>query len=412
MQHHIPMRNDVTKALAGRRVLMMTENTTYPLDLRVRQEAMTLTNAGCQVSVICQRGSGQPWRENMEGVIIYRYPAPVQGQGGLSYVLEYTYSFAAMFILSLFVWADRGFDIIHAANPPDTTVFLALFYKVFGKQFIFDHHDLAPELYLVRYSNRGSRFIYRVLKWLEATSCRYADHIIATNQSHKNIEIQRGHIPEERITIVRNGPVLDYFELIRANSNLGIKKNVEFGYIGAIAPPDGLDYFLRALHLLVTILKRNDFSCVIIGNGSALDDLKAQAKQLDLLSKVCFTGFLPQPEALRRLASVDICVDSDPSNIYNDRCTMIKMMEYMALGKPIVAFDLPEHRITAGESALYAQPNDELEFARNLATLMDDPELRVRMGAFGRKRIENELAWKYQSLNLIRAYETMSAHAG
>lgn len=411
MQRYKPIRNDDMKALTGKRVLMMMENTTYSLDLRVRQESMTLVNTGYQVSVICQRGQGESWRENKDGIFIYRYPAPIQGRGGFSYVLEYTYSFAAMFILSLFVWVDRGFDIIHAANPPDTTVFLALFYKLFGKRFIFDHHDIAPELYLIRYPYKRSRFIYHVLTWLETTSCRFADHIIAANQSHKNIEIQRGHVPEDRITIVRNGPILDCFDLIQAKPILDTKKNMVFGYIGAIAPQDGLDYFLRALQLLVTVLKRHDFSCVIIGNGSILNDLKAQAKQLDILSKICFTGFLPQPDALKRLATVDVCVDSDPSNIYNDHCTMIKMMEYMALGKPVVAFDLPEHRVTAGDAALYAKPNDELDFARKLETLMDAPELRARMGKLGRQRVENELAWRYQSVNLIWAYETMLAHS-
>lgn len=399
------------KAFAGKRVLMMMENTTYPLDLRVRQESLTLVSAGYQVSVICQRGQSQPWWENMDGIFVYRYPAPIQGQGGLSYVWEYAYSFVAMFILSLFVWLIRGFDIIHAANPPDMAVFIALFYKLFGKQFIFDHHDIAPELYLVRYPKKGSRFVHRVLTWLEAMSCKFADHIITTNQSHKEIEMRRGHVPEERITIVRNGPILDCFKLFQLASKLETNKDIVFGYVGAIAPQDGLDYFLRALQSLVTVLDRHDFSCVIIGNGSALNDLEIQSKQLGLLPYVSFTGFLPHTEALKFLSTVDICVDSDPSNIYNDHCTMIKMMEYMALSKPIVAFDLPEHRVTAGEAALYAQPNDELDFARKLKTLMDDPELRTRMGKLGRQRVENELAWQYQSVNLIRAYETMSAHS-
>lgn len=393
-------------ASAGNRVLMLLENSTYPIDPRVRQEATTLTGAGYQVSVICPRFVNQPWHENLDGVFIFRYPW-LRAQGFLGYVLEYTYSLVATFILSLFVWARRGFDIIHAANPPDTAVFIALFYKLFGKRFVFDHHDLAPEMYLIRFNDGGNRLVHQVLLWLERTSCRFADHVIAANGSHKNVEMKRGHVPEERITIVRNGPAPDLLRLVQPDSDLKKGGGAILGYIGVIAPQDGLDYLLRALHLLITVLERDDFLCIVIGKGSALADLKAQARQLGLDQYVRFTGFIPQADALRHLSTVDICVDPDPSSIYNDRCTMIKMMEYMALSKPIVAFDLPEHRVTAGEAALYARPNDELDFARQVAALMDDPERRRRMGEIGRERVENELAWPYQAKHLLEAYASV-----
>lgn len=395
------------KAYAGKRVLMLIENSTYPIDVRVRQESLTLASAGYQVSVICQRGFNQPWREIIKSVAVYRYPAPYQGKGLLSFAVEYSYSFVATFLVSLFVWADRGFDIIHTANPPDTAVFLALFYRLFGKKFVFDHHDLAPDMYLARSNQKGSRLVYKTLLWMERVSFRFAHHVIATNQSYKNIAIQRGHVPEERITIVRNGPALDRLVLVEPDPELRKKGAVIIGYVGVLGIQDGLDYLLRALHQLMTVLGRSDFFCVIIGRGGALNDLKVQAAQLSLEQHVWFTGFIPDADMIRYLSTIDIAVDPDPSNSFNDRCTMIKMMEYMALKKSIVAFDLLEHRVTARDAALYAQPNNELDFAKQILKLMNDPDRRKKMGEIGRERVENELAWQFQAKRLLDAYECL-----
>ena len=234
------------KASAGRRVLLVTENSSYPLDLRVRNEATALANAGYQVSVICQRADHQPWRENLEGVALFRYPPPPQAHGFLSYALEYAYSFAAMSLLSLYVWIRHGFDIIHTANPPDTAVFMAMFYKLFGKQFVFDHHDLAPEMYLVRYRHKGRRLVHRILMWMESMSFRVADHVIPTNESYKRVAMDRGHVPEDRITIVRNGPALERLKLVEPDPDLKRKGVTIIGYVGVMGPQDGLDYLLRA----------------------------------------------------------------------------------------------------------------------------------------------------------------------
>lgn len=398
------------KAYAGDRVLMLLENSTYPLDRRVRQEATSLAGAGYQVSVICQRDSRQPWCEEMEGVSVFRYPPPPQAQNFLGYALEYGYSFVAMFVLSLWVWARRGFDIIHAANPPDTAVFIALFYRLFGVRFVFDHHDLVPEMYLVRAGHKETGTAYRVLTWLEKRSFQAADHVIATNESYKAVAMRRGQVPEERITVVRNGPALDRLKLVQPDADLQSRGVVIIGYIGVMALQDGLDYLLRALHFLITVLQRSDFFCVIIGKGSALAELKVLASQLGLDQHVWFTGFVPEEDMLRYMSTIDIGVDPDPSNGFNEQCTMIKLMEYMALGKPIVAFDLPEHRVTAGEAALYARPNEELDLARKLLVLMDDPERRRRMGEIGRDRVERELAWPYQAEHLLDAYRSLAAN--
>ena len=230
------------KAFAGKRVLMLIQNSSYPLDIRVRHEATTLAGAGYQVTVICQRGQNEPWQELIDGVLIVRYPAPLQASSFLGYILEYTYSFLATFVLSLYVWAVRGFDIIHTANPPDDAVFLAIFYRLFGKRFVFDHHDLAPDMYLARSTHKGTRLVYRVLLWMEKISFRFAHHVIATNQSYKNVAVQRGHVPEEQITVVRNGPALDRLHLVQPDFDLMKRGAVIIGYIGVMGPQDGLDY--------------------------------------------------------------------------------------------------------------------------------------------------------------------------
>jgi glycosyltransferase involved in cell wall biosynthesis len=324
----------------------------------------------------------------------------------LGYIWEYGYSLVATFILSLIVWIRPGFDIIHAANPPDTAVLIALFYKLFGKQFVFDHHDLVPDMYKVRFTDGGNRLIDQILIWLEKLTCRFADHIIATNESYKSVEMQRGGVPEERITIVRNGPKLERMTVVEPDAGLKARGKVIIAYVGIMGVQDGLDYLLRALSALIT-MQRHDFYCVIIGKGSAVGEMKALAAKLGLDEYVCFTGFIPDADMIRYLSTADICVDPDPSNSFNDRCTMVKMMEYMALGKPIVAFDLPEHRVTAQKAALYARPNDERDFARQISVLMDDPDRRINMGRIGRERVRNELAWPYQAKHLLEAYASI-----
>ncbi|MEP7355757.1 MAG: glycosyltransferase family 4 protein [Anaerolineales bacterium] len=396
---------------SGKRVLMLVENLPYPRDARVRQEALALTAAGYAVTVIAQCGRGQPGREWVEGVRVYRYPAPPPGHSLLGYAWEYGYSLAAMFVLAAFVAAAHGFDVIHTANPPDTAVLIAAFYKLFGRtRFVFDQHDLAPELYDVRFNGRGRRQLARdLLIALEALSYRLADHVIATNASYQAVAMARGRVPAERITIVRNGPALDRWQPAAPDPGLRQRAGTILGYVGVIAPQDGLDYLLRALAHLRADLGRSDFLCVVVGEGEALPDLKALAARLGLEGQIWFTGFLAHAELIRCLSSADICVDPDPSNAFNDRCTMTKLMEYMALGKPIVAFDLPEHRVTAQEAAVYARANDELDFARQIAALMDDPARRRQMGARGRQRVESELSWPHQQAHLLAAYRALEA---
>jgi glycosyltransferase involved in cell wall biosynthesis len=394
---------------ANNRILMLLENQPYPQDHRVRREATTCAAAGYSVSVICPSFPGQPWRETVDGVRVYRFKAPPRANGFFGYFWEYTYSTAASFALSLLVFLSEGFDVVHAHNPPETFVFVAAFYKLFGKRFVFDHHDLSPEMYRARFPGGGSSIVYHALVLLERLTCLVADHVIATNESYKAVEVERDHVPVDRITIVRNGVELP--SPINPDPALRNKGKTIIAFVGVMGFQDGVDYLLRALHHLLHDLGRSDFYCVLMGDGDAWLTLKALAKTLSLDNHVRFTGIVCGNNLFRYLSSADICVDPDPANAYNNRSTMIKMMEYMAFEKPIVAFDLPEHRVTAQQAAIYVTPNDEHAFATALAQLMDDPRMRSVMGARGRHRIETALAWRYSVPNLVDVYRKVLPNA-
>lgn len=394
------------------RILMLLENSSYPMDVRVRREAKSLVSvAGYHVMVIAPSSPGQPQHEMIEGVRIYRYPAPPPAMSFLGYLWEYGYSMLVIFLLSLRVLMRDGFDIVHAHHPPDAFGFIGAFYRLLGKRFVLDHHDLAPELYYARFGGKGSRLVYQVLITLEEFACKVADHVITTNESYKIIEMRRSNVPEERITIVRNGPVLcDLCDTDSdPNSDLRREGRTIIGYAGVMGTQDGVDYLLRALHRVIVDLGRRDFVCILVGSGDAFPRLKSLAQQLDISDYVVFTGWLDeQPEVARYISAMDICVAPEPSDPYNDRSTAIKIMQYMAHGKPTVAFDLPEHRFTAQDAAVYARPNDELDYARQIVLLMDDPNKRKKMGKRGRERVEAELAWSHQEKHLLRAYETLN----
>jgi glycosyltransferase involved in cell wall biosynthesis len=408
-----PENRDVRKKDAvdapGARVLMLLQNTCYPKDYRVRREAKALVAAGYRVTVISPKTPEQSWHEVLDGVRVYRYPRFPSASGFLGYLGEYGYSMAMTFFLSLLVLVQRGFDVVHAHCPPDAFVGIAAFYKLLGKRFVYDHHDLSPELYHARFGGTGNRTVFGALLFLEKLSCRLADHVIATNESYKAVDMERGRVPAERITIVRNGPDLDGANPAKNASDLRPAGKSVLCYVGIIGTQDGVDFLLRALHHLLHDLGRTDFVCYILGKGEAVPGLKALKEELSLSDWVTFTGWQSRAGVDLYLSAADICVAPEPSNPYNDRSTAIKVMEYMASCKPIVSFDLPEHRFSAQEAALYAQPNDELDYARKIATLMDDPEQRRHLGEVGRRRIETGLAWTFQERHLLEAYELITA---
>jgi glycosyltransferase involved in cell wall biosynthesis len=415
------------KAFAGR-TLMFVENA-FPQDTRVKNEADALTEAGYSVTVVALRKGNQPRSEVLQGIQVYRIPrlelfrkTPCENptfferlllklKSVLGYLSEYIYFTGACFVMSLYIGFKHGFDVIHAHNPPDTLFLVALPYKILGKRFIFDHHDLCPELYRSRY---GAKYdlVARILQWVERCNLRLADITIATNESYKQIQMQRGGREPEEIFVVRNGPNHKRMQIAQPSQRLRSMNKKILCYIGSLNPQDGVDYLLRALRHLRCDLHREDFYCVIMGSGDSLEDLRKLAKDLGLEGCVELTGFIPDKDLQENLAAADICMDPDPSSPLNDVSTWIKIMEYMAAGKPIVSFDLKETRFSAQKAALFAPCNDEMALARATARLMDESPLCQEMGRFGRERVERELQWSVVSRNLLAAYARSFQQSG
>jgi glycosyltransferase involved in cell wall biosynthesis len=385
------------------KVLLLVENNSYPFDFRVRREAHALRDAGYQVSVIAPRGPAQPWIEDVEGISVYRFPAPPGGVGIISYAFEFGYATLVMLLLTAWVAMRKGIDVIHAANPPDTLFVIGAIFKLFGKRFVFDQHDLASEIYLSRFERPRTNLIYKILRILERCSYATADVVVATNESYKQMALNRGNKHLDKVFIVRNGPPLSY-KLLEPDPDLVLKAKYLIGYIGTIGPQDGVDYWLRAIREMVFTLGRRDFLAIIIGSGDALSSVQALAKELQVEAHVLFTGRLSELESRKYLSAVNVCVQPDPLSPLNDKSTMNKLMEYMALGKPTVAFDLVETRFSAQDAALYVQPNDELEFAKRVCWLLDNPDECKKMGEIGRDRVANALAWEYSVPILLHAY--------
>ncbi len=392
------------------RVLHLSENLPLPFDRRVWMELGALRDAGWKVIAISPMG--EKWtsaEEVIDGITLLRYPPPPPARGALSYVWEFLYCWLQTARLSIVALARHGFDVIHAANPPDTFWAIAAFYKPFGKRFVFDHHDLCPELYLSRFGEerRGS-ILHRALSFLEWAQFRTADLVISTNESYRQVAISRGRMPEDRVVVVRSGPSRARFATVRpVDDALRRGKKFLVAYLGVMAPQDGVDHLLRAAHVIVHAHGRKDVAFTLIGAGDSFDELRALSRELELDDHVEFTGRIPDEDVERVLATADVCVCPDPQNPLNDVSTMNKVLEYMACGRPIVAYDLREHRFSAGEGALYAQPNREDDLAAKIETLLDDPERRRAMGAYNRQRFLERMAWEYSAGELLRAYEIL-----
>lgn len=391
-----------------KKVLMLVENLSVPADPRVWREACTLAEHGLQVSIICPKGETKD-REAyvcIDTIHIYRYTQPIKTQGALDYLKEYGIALTMTFVLSLKVFFRHGFDVIHAANPPDMFFLIGLFYRLFGKKYIFDQHDLAPEMFLVKYQGK-MQWLYKLLRFLEYCSYRTAHIVITTNVSQKNMALTRGKSHPDKVCIVRNGPEVSKY--LPAQYDLSLKQGKRFllAYLGVMGNQDGVDYALYALNELVHKRQQQDVLLVLMGDGDQLPVLKELSHSLHLDGYVHFAGWVQKQEMLRYLTVADICLSPDPSNILNDHSTMLKTMEYMAMGKPVVAFDLPETRFSAQETALYATPNRVEEFVDHIETLLADQHMRECMGAQGRKRIEEDLSWECSKGFLLKAYDRL-----
>jgi glycosyltransferase involved in cell wall biosynthesis len=370
------------------------------------QEACALRDAGHAVSIICPTGRGYEKRyEVVDDVHIWRYTLPVEGHGAAGYAIEYGSALVKTFLLSLKVFCTRGFDAIHACNPPDLFFLIGGFYKIFGRKFVFDHHDANPELYEAKFGRRG--LLWHLMLILERMTFRLADVSLATNQSYRRIAIERGGMAPERVFVVRSGPSLERMKIQAPDPRLKCGRKHLVGYVGVMGRQEGIDLLLHSVSHLVHDLGRRDVQFGLVGGGTSLDELQALARELKVDEYVTFTGRVPDAEMLAMLNTADICVNPDRANEMNDISTMNKIMEYMALGKPIVQFDLVEGRFSAREASLYAKRNDPIHFARKIVDLLDDPERRARMGALGRRRVREELEWRYEAPKLLAAYAAL-----
>jgi glycosyltransferase involved in cell wall biosynthesis len=386
---------------------MLLENNSYQRDVRVRNEAQTLVSAGYAVTVVCPTHKVKRFKsERVDGVQLYSYPAPPSGNGLSGYVVEYGYSLIVMGLLALMVFFRHGFDAIHSHNPPDLMVLLALPYKIIQKKFIFDHHDLSPELYqYARFEGGGSRFLLRILTFFEVLSCKVADRVIATNQSYKALEIRRSKIHPEKVTVVRNGPNLERMTHNVTSRTYPFEGKIILGYLGIIGFQDGVDHVVQAVQHLRDDFGRSDFHCIIVGNGDALSMVQEMAHQRQLDEYITWVGWVDQENVPSYLQSFDLCIAPETPNVYSNQSTVIKLMEYMAFSKPTVAYDLPEHRHSAGDAAIYATGGQPRDLAQAIVELMDDPQRREHMGRIGFERIQNELSWEHQGRALLTMYE-------
>lgn len=388
-----------------RRVLILVENLPSPFDRRVWQEATTLRDAGWTVSILCPTGKGYDKHfEAIEGIHIWRYDLP-EAAGALGYLKEYSIALTRTLLLSLKVFFTRGFDVVHACNPPDLFFLIGTFYKLLGRKFIFDHHDLCPELYEAKFGRRD--LLWRLMRLFERCTFNVADLSIATNESYRKIAIERGGMPPGRVFVVRSGPSLERMKVVPPDERLKKGRRYLVGYVGVMGKQEGIDYLLRAAAHLVHEYGRTDIQYALVGGGTSLEEMKELAQALGIADYVTFTGRVPDDEMLTVLNTADVCVNPDEANTMNDLSTMNKVMEYMALGKPMVQFDLVEGRVSAQEASLYARRNDVADFAVKLAALLDDPELREQMGAFGQRRVREELEWRHEAPKLLAAYETL-----
>jgi glycosyltransferase involved in cell wall biosynthesis len=389
-----------------KRILILVENLPSPFDRRVWQEATALTTAGYLVSIICPTGRGCERKfEVIDGVHIHRYDLPLEASGAMGYVLEYGTALAWSFLLAWKVFFGRGFDAIHACNPPDLFFLIGGFFKLLGRKFLFDHHDIGPELYEAKFGRRD--FLYRVMVKLEYWTFRTADVVISTNESYRRLAIGRGRTPPERVFVVRSGPSLERMRIGPAHERWKCGRRHLVGYVGVMGAQEGIDYLLHAVRHIVVERGRRDIHFGLVGGGTSLAAMRVLAERLGVAPYITFTGRVPDAEMLSLLNTADICVNPDVANDMNDKSTMNKIMEYMALGKPIVQFDLTEGRYSAQQASLYARNNDPIDFAAKIMELLDDPVRRAEMAKFGRRRVEDDLEWRHEVPKLMAAYEKL-----
>jgi glycosyltransferase involved in cell wall biosynthesis len=395
-------RRGAATGKAGR-TLIFVEDLPVPFDRRVWSEARTLAAAGWRVTVVCPRGEGaRRWHERIEGIEIFRYPLPTTAAGMAAHLAEYSVAMAASLILALLASRGRRFDVVHACNPPDFFFPIGRLFRAWGAAFIYDQHDLSPEIYVAQGGRKGG-LVHRFLRWCERMTYRSADAVISTNQTYRRFAIERGGVPAEHVHVVRSSP--DPQRIFPVDPDPAVKDGRRFlvSYLGTMGPQDGVDLFVEAAQTVSAALP-GQVRFAVMGGGNQLETLRQLARDRGLEGEVEFTGRIPDERVRRTLASTDVAVSPDPANDFNEYCTMNKTLEYMAMGVPVAAFDLEETRFSAGGAAVYATPNEPAELGRIIAQLLADEARRAEMGRIGRERIAGPLSWEVSARALLEAY--------
>lgn len=391
----------------GKRVLIIVENLPLPFDRRVWQEANTLKAAGYQVFIISPKGKNYTLEyEKINGIEIFRHPLPLEGSGALGFMAEYGVALFWQFVLALRIYRRYGFDVIQACNPPDTIFLVGLFFKLlFKTRFVFDHHDINPELYLAKFGKKD--YFYRLLLLLERLTFGVADCSIATNLSYRDIAVERGKMDPRKVTVVRSGPSLERMRKIAPRPEWKNGRKYLVGYLGVMGEQEGIHHLIEAARILVFDRERDDVQFVLVGDGTAKKRVERLARECHLHDRVTFTGRVPDDKMLEILNTADICVNPDIANDMNDKSTMNKIMEYMAIGKPIVQYDLREGRFSAREASLYAERNSPGSLADSIERLLNDAALRRKMGCYGDNRVRNELHWGIEAPKYLSVYDRL-----
>ncbi|MDO4960877.1 MAG: glycosyltransferase family 4 protein [Eubacteriales bacterium] len=386
-----------------RKILIIVENLPVPFDTRVWQEASTLAANGYTVSVICPKGKGYTDEyEYLNGVRIYRHDMPEEGNGFMGYVREYSCALREELRLAKKIYKEVGFDVIHGCNPPDDIFLVARHFKKYGVRYVFDHHDICPELFEAKFGKAGGLLYYSQV-FLERLTYKNCVFAFVTNESYRKIAIERDKMNPKNVVILRSGPKLERLRIIDPVPEIKRGYKYMVGYLGVIGQQEGIQYVLGAAKYIKE--HENNVFWGIVGGGPALEDMKKLAHDMGLDDCVEFTGRAPDQQMLEYLNTADVCVNCDEYNAMNDKSTMNKILEYMALAKPIVQFDLTEGRYSAQEASLYAKNNDSEDMALKITELLNDPEKRKAMGEYGRNRIINELSWDHTSKAMLKAYD-------
>ncbi len=389
-----------------RHVVILLENLPLGRDTRVRRECQALIEAGYAVSVICPRDKGAVEGHEVDGVRVHAYRPPPSGSTASAFVWEFLYSWGATAVLLVRTALVDPFDVVQACNPPDTYFALALPAKLTGKPFVFDHHDLSPELYVARFGRCG--LVWRVLRLLERATFLTTDHVIATNDTFRGVALTRGGKEDGDITVVRNGPLLEEVYPRPPRRELKMSRRFLCCWVGVMGSvDDGVDIALHAVHNIVHNLRREDCHFAFIGDGEAFDDMRALAVQLRVDQFVTFTGWLTREDVFEYLSTADVALQPDPKSERTDASTASKTMEYMAFGLPVVAFDVDETRRSAGQAAVYATDNDPKKLSELVVQLLDDRQRRSAMGMIGRQRVETELAWDHQRVKYVEVFDRL-----